>query len=128
MYQCPYLRNYSSENIEEEMEEIEDEITYEQLTDQDVFNKKQKKRALRRLFEKSMHPARKIVLHFEKQAKKNGYGRNKTETIEEWLRRLKISTDFLVYQKVRYGELDVSDEEIQGLKNELTEIETRLKR
>lgn len=74
-----------------------------------------------------MHPARKAVLHFEEFAKKQGLGRHSSETIEEWLTRIEVNTDIGIYQRVRYGDMEISEEELQQLKDELTEMETRLK-
>ncbi|WP_010652014.1 hypothetical protein [Oceanobacillus massiliensis] len=73
------------------------------------------------------HLIRKYVLEFEKEANQNGYGRKKYETIEEWFIRLKLEPDDLeLYQKVRYGNQELTNEEyerfydvLQNLKNQL---------
>ncbi|WHX24561.1 DUF4129 domain-containing protein [Virgibacillus halodenitrificans] len=60
------------------------------------------------------HPVRLQVLHLEKTAQRHGYGRWRSETIEEWLYRLGTDSSALnIYQDVRYGAKSVtrSDEE-----------------
>lgn len=112
----------------EETEEISSEsVTYEQLTGKTKEERKSFSERMRKMFRGSMHPARKAVLHFERFAKKQGLGRQSSETIEEWLKRIEVNTDIGIYQRVRYGDMEISEEELQQLKDELTEMETRLK-
>lgn len=79
------------------------------------------------LFRKPDHPVRKIVYQFERKIAGSKYERKSFETVEDWFGRMKIDTNIAVYQKVRYGELDVSKREVEELKKELKEIEARLK-
>ncbi|WP_188454054.1 hypothetical protein [Virgibacillus oceani] len=77
---------------------------------------------------KPSHPVRKLVYNFEKKALKNGYGRSPFETVEDWLARLGIDNYLTVYQKVRYGEKDVSDQEVNTLREQLLQVEERLEK
>ncbi|WP_047981507.1 hypothetical protein [Ornithinibacillus contaminans] len=80
------------------------------------------KNRLKRFLKLKRHPVRKIVYDFEKAAKKNNYGRKQFETLEEWLPRIGIHKSFEAYQKIRYGNIDVSAEEVEDLRKELNLI------
>ncbi|MGY0693300.1 hypothetical protein ACW2QC_10985 [Virgibacillus sp. FSP13] len=74
-------------------------------------------------FNKPHHPIRKMVYQFEENAVKNGYGRNASETVEDWFKRVGIDADLAVYQRVRYGEKRVSEKDVAELKVQLKEME-----
>lgn len=65
------------------------------------------------------HPVRKLVHEFERKAIKNKVGRKKSETLREWFTRIGLQVDVNTYQKVRYGKMDVTEQEINQLKMEL---------
>jgi hypothetical protein len=68
-----------------------------------------------------------LVFKFEKWALKNDVGRKHYETIEEWFNRFDIDPSYLeLYQKVRYGEKDLSSEEIRTFPQKLTDIKSKL--
>ncbi|TQS74740.1 DUF4129 domain-containing protein [Ornithinibacillus gellani] len=66
-----------------------------------------------------MHPARRLVQQFERTFAKHQLGRKHSETIEEWFERVGIHANMDLYERVRYGEQDITDEELQILKEEL---------
>lgn len=109
-------------------EQNADQITYYEL---DVDLSHQNKRSLferlkDRAQKRTMHPARKMVYQFEKKLAKREFGRRPYETIEEWLRRIQMDVDIYVYQKVRYGEQDVTQKELESLENDIKEMERKL--
>ncbi|WP_430788266.1 hypothetical protein VBD025_00500 [Virgibacillus flavescens] len=68
------------------------------------------------------------VFKFERLTAKKGLGRKQSETIEEWFNRINIqSTSYLnVYQKIRYGDSDLSEYEINQFHQQLEEIKSTL--
>ncbi|PAV27633.1 hypothetical protein CIL05_20950 [Virgibacillus profundi] len=68
-----------------------------------------------------------MVYKFERQAIKNNRGRYSFESIEDWFKRLKHDVNIATYQKVRYGDLEVSEQEIDQLGQQLKEIEQSFK-
>ncbi|MFA1819120.1 hypothetical protein ACDX78_02755 [Virgibacillus oceani] len=76
-----------------------------------------------RLFNKPVHPVRKMVYQFERTAAKHQMGRRRSETIEAWLKRIGMVVDFNVYQKVRYADADVSESEAKELKEKIKKME-----
>jgi hypothetical protein len=74
------------------------------------------------------HPIRKLIYDFERKAKKGNYGRKKFETLEDWLPRIGIQEKNLEsYQRIRYGNMDVSEREVEDLKRELDMIYLSIK-
>ncbi|GGK05602.1 hypothetical protein GCM10007063_30020 [Lentibacillus kapialis] len=73
-------------------------------------------------------PVRKKVFKFEQLANTKGWGRQSSETIEEWLYRLKCSPSHLdIYQKVRYGEKNITEEEQHRINDLLENLIHRMK-
>lgn len=79
-----------------------------------------------RFFKKPKHPIRKMIYQFESKAAKTKKGRFDSETVEEWMVRTGWDVDLEVYEKVRYGSQDVSDQDIQLLKQQLKKVEGKL--
>ncbi|ALX47215.1 DUF4129 domain-containing protein [Lentibacillus amyloliquefaciens] len=72
----------------------------------------------RALFTRPNDPIRKKVLKFEQQAHRKRLGRNPSETIEEWFDRLNLNPAHLdLYQKVRYGEKNLTKDERKTIHN-----------
>ncbi|WP_047985932.1 hypothetical protein [Ornithinibacillus californiensis] len=65
------------------------------------------------------HRVRVLVHQFERKTAKHQLGRKKSETIDEWLKRIGLEVNIHVYQKVRYGGLNVSYQEVENLRLEL---------
>ncbi|MGX9808269.1 hypothetical protein ACV3PA_13590 [Exiguobacterium acetylicum] len=64
---------------------------------------------------------RDLVIHFEKRLPR-GQQRRPNETLEDWLRRIKIPVDFQLYRNIRYGDMSetiVTDEEILRFEQQL---------
>ncbi|MUV38298.1 hypothetical protein JNUCC1_02136 [Lentibacillus sp. JNUCC-1] len=81
---------------------------------QNVFTK------LNRFFNRQpSHPVRKMIFQFERKAEKTGNGREPSETLQEWFKRVSLDVDVSAYEKVRYGEVDVSETEIKQLREAL---------
>lgn len=74
------------------------------------------------------HPVRILVHKFERKAIKHQLGRKTTETIDEWLKRIGLNVDVHVYQKVRYGEMEVSKQEVEVLRREIERFKELLKK
>lgn len=79
------------------------------------------------LFKRNQHipnnPIRKMVYQFERKAVKYKKGRKPSETVEDWFQRVGIKANLNIYQSVRYGNQEVSDQEQQQLKRELKHME-----
>ncbi|WP_156914203.1 hypothetical protein [Paucisalibacillus globulus] len=74
------------------------------------------------------HPVRKLIYDFECKANKGNYGRKPFETLEDWLPRIGIQEKNLEsYQRIRYGNMDVSEREVEDLKRELDMIYLSIK-
>ncbi|MGY3716506.1 hypothetical protein ACWE42_13385 [Sutcliffiella cohnii] len=73
---------------------------------------------------------RKLVFDLEKLAYKKGRGRKRNETLEEWLVRESILSEqfFTLYEKVRYGELHLTENEIILCKELAKEIRETIKK
>jgi hypothetical protein len=80
----------------------------------------------KRIFNKPAHPVRKMVYQFERTAAKHQMGRRRSETIEAWLKRIGAEVDFHVYQKVRYADAEVGENEANELKEQIRKTENRL--
>lgn len=96
-------------------------LTDEESDDKNIFN------SLRNRFKRPEHPIRRYVFEFEKKTMTHDYGRKPHETIEEWLKRIDIDTNLEIYQKVRYGKEEVTEQEAATLKAELRKIESSLR-
>lgn len=68
------------------------------------------------------HPVRQLIYNFEKQTIKHDLGRYPFESLVEWLNRLDIDISADIYEKVRYGKLDVTEEEINKLNEQLRKV------
>lgn len=84
------------------------------------------KRIFRRSPKKPDHPIRELVFDFEHAAARHDRGRREYETVEEWLERTDLKVDMTVYQKVRYGNKEVTSSEAETLKSQLKSIEQKL--
>ncbi|GAB3803096.1 DUF4129 domain-containing protein [Virgibacillus kimchii] len=73
------------------------------------------------------HPVRKMVYQFERTASKHRRGRRQFETVEDWMERIGLAADFTIYERVRYGEADVSEKEVNQLKEQIRKMEKELK-
>lgn len=78
------------------------------------------------------HPVRQLIFNFERDANKYELGRLPFESLTEWFDRLNIDIIVDVYQKVRYGNMDVSEKEVEKLREQiqavsLAEIKEELK-
>lgn len=70
---------------------------------------------------------RRMYFDFEKWASSKGYGRYKDETIEQWFHRLSLEEHISIsklqyYQKMRYKDKVLSDEEFKLLNNYIKEF------
>jgi hypothetical protein len=72
------------------------------------------------------YPVRKLMYQFERKAAKLEMGRLYYETIEDWFNRLGIEENIEIYQKVRYGEKEVSAKEHEEIKIILKKLEDKL--
>lgn len=109
-------------------DETAEQVSYYEL---DVDESEQTKPSLlerlkNRAQKRTIHPARKLVYQFEKKLAKHEYGRRSYETIEEWLKRIRMDVDISVYQKVRYGEHDVTEKELHDLRENIRKMERKL--
>ncbi|MDY0395984.1 DUF4129 domain-containing protein [Virgibacillus halophilus] len=85
------------------------------------------KHKLRQFALKPRHPVRRMMLAFEKGMREQKFGRKYSETVEEWLRRIGLDDQLEVYQKVRYGEKEVSKDEINELTSKLRLFKQKMK-
>ncbi|MBP1950099.1 hypothetical protein [Virgibacillus litoralis] len=77
---------------------------------------------------KTVDPLRRKVLKLEQKAYTNGLGRQSSETIEEWFSRLDINPSYLdLYQKIRYGDKNLTLKEKERLIHLLDELMTKIK-
>ncbi|MUK89971.1 hypothetical protein GMD78_16490 [Ornithinibacillus sp. L9] len=107
--------------------EVQEEKNLYQKSEEKLARVKTQKRKYRKQFKKIDHPVRKVIYQFEHYAAKHQKGRKHFETIEEWLRRIGYNANLEVYQKVRYGDIDVSDKEVELLLVEVGNMEVKLK-
>lgn len=101
------------------------QVTYDTLEkDQqpNVFS-----RLFNRLRKKRRHPIRQLVYDTERKVSQTTLQRFAYETVEDWLQRLNLPGHLAAYQRVRYGEQDVTIDDIEQLKSELAEVEQLLK-
>lgn len=78
-------------------------------------------------FRRKKHPVREILFDFEKWTEAEGFGRYPHESLADWFGRLKLELDPTTYEKVRYGNKAVREEEVEALKQDLTRIKEELK-
>src|SRR5699024_11721321 len=93
--------------------------TYKQLSggarrEKNLFN-----RLYDSLFQRPSHPVRRLLYQFERKMIGTSYERHSFETIDRWSKRIGLATNLEVYQKVRYGNLEVNNEEVEKFKKEL---------
>lgn len=104
-----------------------DETIYELSNDKMQQQAQQsRKRSWRDIFKRPEHPARRLVYQFEKKLFKSKHARYSHETLEKWLGRIGDGTELEVYQRVRYGDQEVSADELNELKQELNNLAERL--
>ena len=77
---------------------------------------------LKNYFNKPKHPARKMVYDFERKAAKSHKGRKPFESLEEWFERIGLDSNLNIYQKVRYGNDEITDQELRLLQVQLREM------
>lgn len=77
---------------------------------------------LKRFRQKPLHPARKMVYELEREMNKLGRGRQEWETVEAWLTRLGFPSNLPIYQRVRYGEEQISRDDIKKLQQEIKRL------
>lgn len=80
--------------------------------------------SIKQKFSRPAHPVRRYVYDFERKMSHTDNHRRPFETVEEWLTRIGLDDDLTTYQKVRYGEEEVPDEDIKQLKNHLIALES----
>lgn len=89
----------------------------------------EKESILKRLFKRdgkiARHPVRKLIYQLEKDAKKYEVGRYPFESIDEWFERLKLEINVETYKKVRYGQLEVTKEEIEQLEKQIKNVKLK---
>lgn len=117
-----YRRKFK--NIKQINNEIE--VTYTPLDRGVKQTERFNERLLSSFFKKSGHPVRRLIYQFEKKAAKTEYGRYSYETIEEWLKRIGVNLNLTIYQKVRYGEKEISETEMNALKSDIKKITAEL--
>ncbi|WP_100012425.1 hypothetical protein [Lentibacillus sediminis] len=72
------------------------------------------------------HPVRRSIMELEQQAARQNKGRHPFETLEDWIKRIPLELDSEVYQKVRYGDEDVSDQEVRELEVQVRRVRDEL--
>jgi len=77
---------------------------------------------LKKYFTKPKHPARKMVYDFERKAAKSHKGREPFESLEEWFERIGLDSNLSIYQKVRYGNDEITDQELSLLQAQLRKM------
>jgi hypothetical protein len=71
---------------------------------------------------------RKHVFQLERYANRHKKGRRSSETWQEWLTRIGIpDTSLSIYEKVRYGEADISKKELQAFEQDIREAKKQIK-
>lgn len=127
-FACFYLWKLFKKRFSREISEepYQEGISYVSIDDQGRQMNWSLKNSLKRYLKRPSHPIRKMVLQLEQKAAKSKKGRMEYETVEDWLARIGLDIDLAIYQKVRYGETDVSEQEVGYLKAQLKEIELNL--
>ncbi|ASK61126.1 hypothetical protein CFK37_02415 [Virgibacillus phasianinus] len=94
---------------------------------QGEFANKKKTGFFNRSVEKPTNEVRLEVFKFEQSAARKGIGRKQSETIEEWFQRIGINASYLdIYQKIRYGGSNLTEDEIQLFNQQLEKIKMSL--
>lgn len=105
--------------------EADHTVTYHTLDRKE----KEKTGFFQRIFSRSArkptHLVRELVYRFERQAVQNELGRHPFESIDEWVNRLQVDVNTEIYEKVRYGNLEVNQEEIAQLESQLKAIDLK---
>ncbi|WP_153727082.1 hypothetical protein [Salinibacillus xinjiangensis] len=112
---------YFKKNIHEvDQKQASKHITFQKIHNNDV----ERKKSITQWFSRHpKHVARKLIFQFEEFSIKKGHGRKYYETIEEWFNRLNLELgDITLYQKVRYGEEEITKEELARLRLELSQL------
>ena len=63
-----------------------------------------------------------MVYDFEQKAAKSHKGRQPFESLEEWFERVDLDSNLSIYQKVRYGNDKITDQELKLLQAQLREM------
>lgn len=80
----------------------------------------------KQLMREKLHPVRKMIFNFEREAAKHELGRRAYESLSDWLHRLNVDIHITTYEKVRYGKKDVSEKEVMKLEEELKKVKQKL--
>lgn len=71
---------------------------------------------------------RRHVFQLERYADRHKKGRESFETWQEWLTRIGINkTSLAIYEKVRYGEAEISEKELQAFEQDIRETKKQMK-
>ncbi|MFC0300029.1 hypothetical protein ACFFIS_04210 [Virgibacillus soli] len=97
-----------------------------QLGEKDTLQFGTLSKRMQNIFSKR-HPVRRLVYEFERKTTQKGIGRKHFETLDEWFEREGFAVHTVIYNKVRYGEQDVSEHEIERLMTELNAVLKMLK-
>jgi len=117
-----FVRYYRKKFRREQLSETSADVSYKQLQKKRERRKRSLRRLASNLLRVRQHPVRRMMYQFERQMAKTKYRRLSYETIEEWARRINIDIHLDVYKKVRYGNIEVSDNDILHLKQQLERI------
>ncbi|WP_404451397.1 hypothetical protein LG329_13760 [Virgibacillus necropolis] len=103
----------------------------ERISSESIQGKSSKRQKSKGFFgkfaEKPTNEIRLKVFKFERLTAQKGLGRKQSETIEEWFMRIGIDATYLgMYQKIRYGDSDLTEDEINLFNQQLKEIKTTL--
>lgn len=110
----------------DQIEVDDDSVTYNAINPTAKQSNRSILSGLNKYFNKPTHPIRKMVYQFEKKTTNTKKGRKSSETFKEWIARNGWKVDLYIYEKVRYGNQDVSDRDVTLLKQQLKEIEAEL--
>ncbi|KOP28704.1 hypothetical protein ADM98_07135 [Exiguobacterium sp. BMC-KP] len=101
---------------------LTEEVTDDVPIAQSIFRPASLKKSPYHLYTSySSSRVRDLVIHFEKRLPR-GQQRRPNETLEDWLRRIKIPVDFQLYRNIRYGDMSetiVTDDEILRFEQQL---------
>ncbi|TCT15288.1 hypothetical protein EDD68_1376 [Melghiribacillus thermohalophilus] len=100
----------------------------QRFTPKEGQNRHHQKGLFRNRFrQKPDHPVRKWFYEFEQFTQKHGLGRRLSETIEEWFARIGFSPESVsIYQKVRYGDQTLTEEEIEQFRDNLDSLKRQV--
>lgn len=100
----------------------EEHVTYEQMELEDERKRTWKDR-FKRLIPLPKDHVRKRMYQFEKSMSQMNQGRKPAETIEEWVNRTGWDIHFDLYQRVRYGTYQATNEEVRQLEDMMEHVE-----